>query len=259
MLLLIDAGNTRIKWALLDSTQAFAQTSAQTTKLGNWDQSGSLSHQEFVDAELPWSKFAVTRVVISNVAGNALRDQMARSLNNQHGVVEWFVSQTKMAGINNLYRDPTQLGSDRFAAAIGAHALFPSQALIIATCGTATTIDAVTAEGDFIGGMIAPGLKLMAQSLAQNTAQLPAVLESMPITAHFADHTDAAIVSGCLAAQAGAIEHAARDFAAATNATFDPLCILSGGAANYIIPSLAVPHKFVDNLVLIGLQVASLC
>lgn len=253
MLLLIDAGNTRIKWAVPDPDQG--------SKLGDWVQHGSLSHQEFSDTDPPWNTLAVDRVVVSNVAGAVLRDRLLHSFPWTAGTVEWIISQPALAGIKNQYRDPTRLGSDRFATAIAAHALFPGQALIIATCGTALTIDAVTAEGDFIGGMIAPGLKLMAQSLAENTAQLPSIPEnsagSERFAAHFADNTEEAIVSGCLAAQAGAIEHAVREFAVTINA--EPRCVVSGGAANFIIPSLKIPHKFVDNLVLIGLQVISSC
>lgn len=247
MLLLIDAGNTRIKWALLDSVK--------TSALGNWVQMGSLSHQELNDADPPWNKFAAKRVVVSNVAGATLRDQLLRSFHVKHGAVEWLVSEENKAGIKNQYRNPSQLGSDRFAAAIAARALFPEQALIIATCGTALTIDAVTAEGHFVGGLIAPGLKLMAHSLTQHTAQLPAITENRVLSAYFSDHTEAAIVNGCLAAHAGAIEHAVREFAATSHA--EPRCVVSGGAAKYIIPSLRIPHQFVDNLVLIGLQVIS--
>jgi type III pantothenate kinase len=171
--------------------------------------------------------------------------------------VSWFAAQVQHAGLTNRYRDPSQLGSDRFASAIAAHALFPHHNLIVATCGTATTIDAVNAQGEFIGGQIAPGLQLMAQSLAQNTAQLPSVLERLSYAVGFADHTEAAIVSGCLAAQAGAIERAVREFAKQLDSATLPLCIVSGGAAKYITPSLVVPHQFIDNLVLMGLQAAS--
>ena len=117
------------------------------------------------------------------------------------------------------------------------------------------------AGGDFIGGMIAPGLQLMAQSLALNTAQLPQVQEAGSVATHFADSTEAAIWSGCLACQVGAIEHAVHNFSLFTQSepAGMPLCLLSGGAAAYLSPSLRVPHRLVDNLVLIGLQVSSVC
>ncbi len=241
MLLLIDAGNTRIKWALVEPNG----------QLGVWAHIGSMTHQELGQIPSPWQNLAITQAVVSNVAGVALREQLARQLVAYR--VEWFCAQHQRAGIQSGYRVPESLGSDRFASMIGARALFPQQKLIVATCGTATTIDAVNSEGHFVGGMIVPGLQLMAQSLAHNTAQLP--LASLPAAAisPFADHTAAAIASGCLHAQAGAIERAVSEFSDTTV----PRCILSGGAASYIAPNLRVPHQLVDNLVLIGLQVAT--
>ncbi|MET3106339.1 type III pantothenate kinase [Oxalobacteraceae bacterium GrIS 2.11] len=250
MLLLIDAGNTRIKWALADPS----------APLGSWTHSGVMSHQEFAQQAAPWASHVINRAIVSNVAGTALRERIADALRAQVEV-EWFASQLRAAGVLNHYRDPEQLGCDRFAAAIGAHALYPNQHLIIATCGTATTVDAVTAQGDFIGGMIVPGLQLMARSLASNTAQLPHVDNPSAVALRFAKHTEDAIISGCLAAQVGAIEYAAHNFTTLGSVPIldAPFCILSGGAAQYITPNLRVSHRLVDNLVLIGLQAFSSC
>jgi type III pantothenate kinase len=177
---------------------------------------------------------------------------LSRAVDARPVPIEWFVSLPSLAGVRNGYRQPQQLGSDRFASAIGAHALFPDRTLIIATCGTATTIDAVTADGVFTGGMILPGLNLMASSLARNTAQLPEVLQHSERLAPFADNTEEAIISGCIAAQVGAIERA---FAyVRLGADESAQCIVSGGAAASIASHLAIPYTPVDNLVLIGLQ-----
>jgi type III pantothenate kinase len=171
--------------------------------------------------------------------------------------IRWFASLPQLAGVRNGYRNPAQLGCDRFAAAIGARALAPGRALIVATCGTATTIDAIDADGLFIGGMILPGLGLMAASLARNTAQLPQVPDGAPAPAAafatFADNTDDAIRNGCLAAQAGAIERACAVHGAA-------LCLVSGGAGAAVAAALAptVAHRVVDNIVLAGLYRAAL-
>ena len=163
--------------------------------------------------------------------------------------IEWFASTQVRAGVTNGYREPARLGCDRFAAAIGARALAPGQNLIVATCGTATTVDAVNADGRFVGGMILPGLALMAASLAHNTAQLPQVAPGAtpPL---FGDNTQDAILSGVLSAQAGAIERAVAGLGAAT-------CIVSGGAAPHIAPALKVAHRMVDNIVLVGLHAAA--
>jgi type III pantothenate kinase len=235
MLLLIDAGNTRIKWALAEDQAA----------LGSWADAGAVSHAELNHLPASWQQKGITRAIVSNVAGARMRDQLQLMLPTT--AITWFASVPQLAGLRNAYRNPAQLGCDRFAAAIGARALEPGKALVVATCGTATTIDAVSANGVFLGGMILPGLRLMASSLATNTAQLPQVAAGATLPDGFADNTGDAILAGCLAAQAGAIERACAMQRAVQ-------CLLSGGAAPYIGPALSVPHRMVDNIVLIGLH-----
>jgi type III pantothenate kinase len=238
MLLLVDAGNTRIKWAL-------AEDGAPP---GEWSASGAVAHDDLNHLPSSWQGAGIARVIVSNVAGQRLRDQLQLML--PPAAITWFASKAEIAGLRNAYRNPSQLGCDRFAAALGARALAPAQALVVATCGTATTIDAISAEGVFLGGMILPGLGLMAASLAANTAQLPQVAAASALPAPFADNTIDAIRSGCLSAQAGAIERACRLHGNA-------LCMVSGGAAPYIAPALSIPHRLVDNIVLVGLHAAA--
>lgn len=245
MLLLIDAGNTRVKWGIVPAAARGPHP------LGQWLASGMVEHAGVRGLGAAWKEYRIAHVLISNVAGAAMRETLEAVLGLQPVPLEWFASGAQRAGLRNGYRNPAQLGCDRFASAIGAHAMFPGEPLLVATSGTATTIDAVSADGVFLGGMILPGLGLMASSLARNTAQLPEVAQQLDVADPFADHTDAAIVSGCLAAQAGAIERA---FAAHGRRHGTPRCILSGGAARMIAPHLAVPPTIVDNLVLIGLH-----
>jgi type III pantothenate kinase len=234
-LLLVDAGNTRVKWALVESA----------APLGQWTAHGAVAHGEIGSLAAKWQAHAVERAIVANVAGPDMRARLAALL--PPVPVEWFASSASRAGVVNRYRNPAQLGCDRFAVAIGAHALTPGKAVIAATCGTATTVDAITAEGDFLGGMILPGLALMASSLARNTAQLPKVAPGASPPPLFADNTDDAIVSGCLSAQAGAIERAVAAHRAEA-------CIVSGGAAPWIASALNIPHSLADNMVLVGLH-----
>ena len=238
MLLLVDAGNTRVKWALARADAA----------LGDWVASGAVLHADLDDLAGEWDAFQATRAIVSNVAGTAMRERLAAVLGPID--TEWFASSAERAGLVNGYREPARLGCDRFAAAIGARALAPGQALVVATCGTATTVDAVSADGHFLGGMILPGLALMAGALARNTAQLPDAVADAAPPALFADNTHDAIVSGCLSAQAGAIERAVAGHGGAA-------CMLSGGAAPFIAPALQVAHKLVENIVLVGLHAAA--
>lgn len=236
MLLLVDAGNTRIKWAI-------ARDGAGP---GDWAAHGAVPHAELERLVAAWTGQGVTRAIVSNVAGPAMAAQLQAVL---PVAPAWFTARAELAGLRNRYRDPAQLGSDRFAAALGARAVAPGKALVVATCGTATTVDAVSAAGEFLGGMILPGLGLMLGALARGTAQLPQVAPgAAPPT--FADHTSDAILSGCLAAQAGAIERACAALPA-------DLCIVSGGAAPRIAPLLAVPHWMLENIVLVGLHAAA--
>jgi type III pantothenate kinase len=237
MLILIDAGNTRVKWAVAEAG----------APLGAWQSHGALAHAELERLPSLLPALDGARVLASNVAGPAMEQKLAALL---PAAPEWFRASACLHGMRNRYRTPTQLGSDRFAAAFGARALEPGVPLVVATCGTATTVDAVDADGNFLGGMILPGLGTMAASLALNTAQLPQVAPGK-LPQGFADNTNDAILSGILAAQAGAIERAVRQLGARQ-------VILSGGAAAYIAPALGVPHRIVDNIVLTGLHAATL-
>lgn len=262
MWLLVDAGNTSIKWAM-------AAPAAAGAALGRWRHRGACPRAHAAQLAAAWrgtaEAHAVTRVLVSNVAGAALRAQLAAQLEAAFGAavpLHWFASLPALAGVRNGYREPAQLGCDRFAAAIGARALFPGRPLIVATCGTATTIDALSADGVFLGGMILPGLELMTRALASHTAQLPQALPQTGAPArfadHFADNTVDAIAGGCLAAQAGAIERALALHGRTQGRAGAALqCILAGGAAAWIAPQLAAPCARVENLVLIGLQVAA--
>lgn len=254
MLLLIDAGNTLIKWALVKvgSPSSFEHPS--------WLDSGEIPHNEVenilkICRNLP-STSVIKRIIISNVAGQAFHEHLLSLINTlcpEPPTVECFASSPYLAGVTNRYSEFSQLGSDRFASLIGARTLFPNKNLVIATCGTATTIDTLTADGIFIGGMILPGLRLMAASLVKNTALLPDIGQMTEDIPAFATDTITAIRNGCMTAQAGAIEHAVTIHGRQLN---DVKCVLSGGAAKLILPYLSIPAQIVDNLVLVGLHAA---
>ena len=121
-----------------------------------------------------------------------------------------------------------------------------SGAFLVVCAGTATTVDWIDAAGNFRGGLILPGVRLMCRALARNTAQLP------DAEGEYRDeprNTMDAIISGCLYAQAGAIE---RMFARAS-AEGAVLCLMTGGAAYRIVPCLGIPWRMEEALVLDGL------
>ncbi|MGN6650204.1 type III pantothenate kinase [Trinickia sp.] len=273
--LLIDAGNSRVKWALADThglflnNGVFAHTfDAPSVGRGEPARAGDgpvpvpapaplLGHHiadEWTDLPAPGGAW------ISNVAGEAAGERVA-ALIDAHwpGLPRTFIRACeRQCGVVNGYAAPERLGSDRWAGLIGAHAAFPGEPLLIATLGTATTLEALTADGRFVGGMIAPGWSLMMRSLGEHTAQLPTLAadSGRPLAgdtlAHwFADETRQAMTAGSLLAQAGLLERAWRELCRAWG---QPVrLVVSGGAASDVAGALDVPHTRHDTLVLSGL------
>jgi type III pantothenate kinase len=229
MMLCLDAGNTRLKYGLHDGTA--------------WRVQGAVGYAEFDQLALRLPA-APGRIIACNVAGPAVAAQIEHFSAQLARPLTWFASGAEYGGVTNGYTQPTQLGADRWAALIGARALQPGAVLVV-LAGTATTIDLLDEHGVFRGGLILPGLALMRQALARNTAALPGAgghFSMLPI------NTADAIVSGALEATLGAIERMARRLVSA-----DFCCLLSGGAAGELLPCFNLPVRTIDHLVLEGL------
>ena len=242
--LLVDSGNSRRKWALTDAS-------------GKWLAHGAAND----DVQLVWRTLTPPdEIWISNVAGATLAAQIAADCAALWPDAAQHVIQAQPAqcGLVNGYVEPEKLGSDRWAGMIAARAAYPGEALLIATFGTATTIDTVTADGRFVGGWIAPGWSVMLKSLGQNTAQLPTLNEANVHAGHatgFARSTREAIIEGCRQAQAGMILSAWHTWCATTKTSAVPRrCIVAGGAANEVLPALPIAVTRHDDLVLHGLS-----
>ncbi|USE80030.1 type III pantothenate kinase [Cupriavidus gilardii] len=267
-LLLIDIGNTRLKWAWCGAHSPGAAPSGALPV--PWRAAGACGHEALPTLAADWRALADAEgaprgVWISNVAGPVIAAEVDALLADAFGAppaVHWARATASHGTLDNGYREPTQLGVDRWVGAIGARRHLPEGHLLIVTAGTATTIDVVLAPGSagagtparsrFAGGMILPGLALMMGSLARNTAQLPAVeIAEAQAMAAWADNTRDAIAAGCLAAQAGAIERA---WSALTRRG-PARCLLSGGAREALAGALTLPFERHENLVLLGLSV----
>jgi len=185
-------------------------------------------------------------VIASNVAGSALQRQLTAAL-PASPATRWIRSERAQAGVSNGYDDPSQLGCDRWAALIGAWRLHGGPAVVV-NAGTALTVDALSSDGVFTGGLIVPGAELMRRALAANTDGLK--LQPGKFS-YFPGATGDAIFSGAINALAGAIERMARFLEETGQAS--PSCVLSGGGAALIAPHLNLEVKVVDNLVLEGL------
>lgn len=289
--LLIDAGNSRVKWALADAAGALVRSgffahapepaddggpqglraqrlrgadapAADAASEANPANSANLANA--TNAPADWAALPTPRGAwISNVAGEAAVNRIQDWLDARWpGLPRTFVrARAQQCGIVNSYASPERLGSDRWAGLIGAHAAFPAEPLLIATLGTATTLEALTAEGHFVGGMIAPGWSLMMRSLGEHTAQLPTLEADAAagdaLARHwFATDTSHAITAGSLLAQAGLIERGWRELCRAWGK--EVRLVLGGGAAGPVAAALSVPHTRHDMLVLSGLALIAL-
>lgn len=238
MILCLDAGNTRIKWGIA------AAMSGEWTARGVVDTAAPSALAVQLDAHPP-----LLQALACSVAGAGFEAALTALLAERGIALNWLRSSVSANGVVNGYRDPAQLGADRWAALIGARRLHDGPAVVV-MAGTATTIDLLDADGCFRGGLILPGFDLMRTSLAHNTARLPLAcgpLVELPRT------TDEAIVSGCMQAQAGAVERFFRPVAHDPRAR----CVLSGGAAAMLAGMLALPVLRVDELALEGLRCAA--
>lgn len=206
--LFFDVGNTRLKWAAVESTQ---NPSDQQKKL--WAYSGSVSSKTLQSAE---HRSELADYIVKTlpkpagigfccVAGQDAITNL-KSLLPQWNDLAWqqLNGDSPCAGIRSLYQDPSKLGADRWAALIGARALSNKNTLIV-NAGTATTIDLLGSNGVHYGGWIMPGLGLMQESLQSKTAQLPLATRE-DYQPEFGTTTTQAIIGGCDAAQIGAIQ-----------------------------------------------------
>ncbi len=233
-ILAIDIGNTRIKWG-------FHQD-------GDWLRQGWVKTAQADTLAAEFTALPSTdRIVISNVAGGAVRDQVSAVLHGAADSPQWIVAVAAQCGVTSGYADPAALGADRWAALIGAWQMLRS-ACVVVNVGTTMTVDALSAEGAFIGGFIVPGYDLMRSALARDTADL-AVREGT--FSFFPDNTGDAIASGAVNALAGAVERMSRYVA--ESAGVESPVLLSGGGAELIAARLNARVTVVDNLVLDGL------
>lgn len=241
--LLVDIGNTRVKWALL-----------RGQRLGL---SHALAHDGRTTAlaALPARvSREVTRVVAVSVAHRKLDVALDRAVRRRFGVrVEFVKSAETAAGVTNGYKEVWRLGADRWVGALGAHALARGGDVLYAMAGTALTIDLVTSSGRHRGGAIIPGAAHMVASLLSGTQGIRRRARGLrPSTRSlFAADTASALAAGSEYAAAAFIDRAVEEATRLLGAR--PLLLLSGGGAAALRPKLKCPVRLVPDLVLRGL------
>lgn len=242
--LAIDIGNTRLKWALYAAPTPGA----------------ALLHHgavflETIDelAENGWSKLPQPGSMLGcEVAGDAVRRRVEEQLELWDIDPRWVIPSAHEGGVRSNYDHPNRLGADRWVALAGARARVlaagtPRPALVVMV-GTAVTVDALDAEGRFLGGLILPGFGMMLRALELGTAGLKVPTGDV---VDFPTNTSDALMSGGANAIAGAIERQHRKLMASTGLA--PMLLMTGGAAVKLAPITDLSFQTVDSLIFEGL------
>lgn len=250
MKLLLDVGNSRIKWALLEA--------------------GRLSQQHSHPYQAENLKPLLDRywdllpqpdgVWVANVAGSAMALELAAWIERRWAVpLEFVFSAKAQLGVHNAYAEAHRLGVDRWLALLAAwHHPARQGACCVADCGTAVTLDVVDSQGEHRGGLILPGLNAQRVSLRHSAHALADVslrdsnaMPSLPLGRNTRD----GVAMGTLYAIASTLDHFFRQTAAAAETA--PLALLSGGDAETILPWLETDWQWVPDLVLRGLALVA--
>lgn len=242
--LLLDVGNSRLKWGVAEN--------------GDLARTGHIAQQKIreqgvgvLTKRLPR---VVDAVIASNVAGPSYATRLAGLVHAHCDRDVHFAKVARAAfGVKNSYSQPRRMGVDRWVAMVGARAEFKA-ACIVVDAGTAVTIDALDKNGQHLGGQILPGVTLMASALHNETSDLPLATSTRRALydglAMFTSNTRDAIGSGALNAVTGAVERAIRML---RSKSYRPKLVLTGGDASRILQALDGKPVHRPHLVMQGL------
>lgn len=230
--LLFDAGNTRLKWAVIQD--------------GLWQDQGSAEYSD-LSALAPVLKSG-TDCYIASVA-RAQHERQINTLLAPFAITpRWLAVTARFADLTNTYENPQQLGVDRWMGLIAARRRTHAATLVVSV-GTAMTVDALSADGIFLGGLIVPGIAMMQQALRQGTAHVDEVAGTWRA---FPKTTADAVESGIVAALCGAIQLQHARLAGTAGVT--PHCFLTGGGSGKLLSHLGLAVEHVPSLVLEGID-----
>lgn len=249
MLLCLDVGNTQIHGGVFEGDTLRTQFRKSTSPLGTTDELGIFFTAVLRENGIDPRK--VTSVAICSVVPAALYS--LRGAAEKYFGGEPFVLQAGVkTGLKIKYRNPLEVGADRIANAIAAVQRHPAQDLIVVDLGTASTIEVITAAGDYLGGAILPGVGVSAETLASHTAKLPRVEIARPEAALGRSSVES-IQSGLFHGHVGALRHLISLVAIEAFNGRRPRVIGTGGFARMFM-SENLFDELVPELVLYGLK-----
>ena len=252
MLLAIDFGNTNIVLGVFDGRTLVQSWRLQTLRERTSDELGLLVEGLFAHDRIERSR--ISGVILGSVVPplTGTMEQMAR---RYFGVDALTVEPGVNTGMPILYENPSEVGADRILNAVAGYEKVGTEGtrpLIVVDFGTATTLDAITAKGEYLGGAICPGVQISADALFQRAARLPRIDVRRPPRI-VGRTTVGAMQSGLFFGYVGMVEGLARRMSDELGG--NALCIATGGLAEVIAPEIpAIVHVDPD-LTLQGLRI----
>lgn len=241
-LLLVDAGNTRLKWAF--------------SRGGLLSPSGQVAYADRPVFSDLWDGVSrPQRILLASVADEKMTTDLRQWFQSSWDVpLEMVTARRRACGVENCYENPERLGADRWAAMIAAHRRFAGNVCVI-DCGSATTVDVVTARGRHLGGLIIPGLDLLRSSLCENMAAIRGRVDDFG-SGLLACETLSAVGMGSLQATVGLIERVQGEVAKQVKGTLTS--VICGGNAADLLPLLSGEVHPEPDLVLQGLNIIAM-
>ena len=245
MLLVCDIGNTRIKTALFKKDKII-------------DFNSFLSVNKLIRS---YKRKNITSVVFSSVVPGKSK-KFTSQIKKQFKIPPFRIKDSINFNLKIDYSTPEYVGTDRICSAEGAFYLFKksrnyknynkNDIIISIDLGTATTLNFVKYPGIFKGGIIAPGIKMMSESLHNQTALLP-VVSTSEYKKLIGWNTKESVASGIINSTVGLIEKSINELKLKDKSA-NIYVFITGGNAKQIIPHLKIKYKFVSELVLIGIK-----
>ena len=245
MLLAIDIGNSLIKLGVFDGDKLVDRSSFSTKR-------------HCKPHELPFDRlkdFKVDTVVAASVVPHLI-DVVREASRAEFNVIPTFIDHSADFGLKISYDPPESLGIDRLINASAASSKHGTP-VIVCSFGTATVIDVVSREREFLGGIIAPGVKTMAAALRENASQLRAVEIEEP-NSLIGNSTEAAILSGIVNGHVAMAECVIQKITSELGRRSSDLKVVAtGGFANLIASKIEAVTEIDENLTLDGLRLLS--
>ena len=252
MLLAIDVGNTNIVLGVFDGPTLVQSWRLQTLRERTSDELGLIVDGLFAHSRL--ERVKIRGVILGSVVP-PLTGSIRAMVQGYFGVTVLTVDPGVNTGMPILYENPSEVGADRIVNAIAAYERFGldgSRPLIVVDFGTATTLDAITAKGEYLGGAICPGVQISADALFQRAARLPRIDVRKPARV-VGRTTVSAMESGLFYGYVGMVEGLARRMSDELGG--NALCIATGGLAAIIAPEIPLIQHVDADLTLQGLRI----